>query len=146
MNKRILVASIVVVGALLATIWIGNGLVVAQAPILPIQSASAADLALQGVVLRQPGSTATVARTQAVAAAQARFPRAQIREVFLAQLADTNTQPNIDLLCWGVSLVLPANEIQTKGPMPGLSRSAPKYLIFFFDAHTGAFVEGISAG
>ncbi len=146
MNKSVVCAGTLVVSGLVAAVWFGGNLASAQGPVLPIESASAADLAIQGVSLSPSTETATITRSQVIEAARARFPQATVREVFLARFSDVHAVPNVATLCWGVSLILAPNEVQTEGPMPGLRRGPPKYFILFFDAHSGAFIEGISAG
>jgi hypothetical protein len=144
--NRCLVAIVALFGIAIG-IWLSNGLASAEAPALPIQSATASELAIQGVSLTQPSDTPVIARSQAINAALAGFPRTTIREVFLVELTDTHTVPHIHTLSWGVSLN-PSLAFQSGsgGPPPGVVQSPTQYLIVFFDAKNGQFLEGIQSG
>jgi hypothetical protein len=138
------------IGVLFSVVAIGALLLVNapadQGPPLPIQSATSEQLAVQGIALHKPTEVPVITRSAAIELAGTRYLTAAVREVFLAEFDDIHAVPNIHLLCWGISLVPPASEMQTEGPLPGVKRSPARYLILFFDARTGAFVEGISSG
>jgi hypothetical protein len=116
---------------------------------LPIKSATEASLAIQGVSLHAPAvaaAAATVKQASAVSNALNQFHGSTLREVVLADVTDTNTQPNIHCTCWVVSLFpSPAMDSGSGGP-PGSVRSPTSYLIVFYDSTSGAFVEGIQSG
>ena len=113
---------------------------------LAIQSATVADLAAQGITLQRPSSGAIASQATVVDSALTRFPGSNLREVVLAQVSDTYTMPNVRCTCWVVSLALPAGiSSMTSGPPPG-TRHTAAYLIMFYDAISGAFVEGIQGG
>lgn len=126
------------------------GLAVAPAATGPsavtMQSVSAADLAAQGITLQQATSAAAVTQTKAAGLASARFPGSTVREIVLAQVTDNYSVPVLRRTCWVVSLTPPAGAgTVTGGPPPGRPHKTT-YLILFFDAQSGAFVEGIQGG
>jgi hypothetical protein len=116
-------------------------------PPLPIQSASAAALAIQGVSLHKPVAAARVDQASVVSNALNQFRGSKLREVVLADVTDIHTQPNVHCTCWVVSLFPPASmDSRRGGPLPDTVRSPSAYLILFFDSRSGAFVEGIQSG
>ena len=145
-NARfVVVAALIPIGLL---VFLGNVPSSSAGPSsLPIQSASTAELAIQGVSLQAPMATAAVSQASVVSGALKGIPRSKLREVVLAQVTDTHAQPNIHCTCWVVSLVPPISmDSDHGGPPPGSVRSPTAYLILFFDSGSGAFVEGIQSG
>ena len=113
---------------------------------LTIQSANAADLATQGIILQQTTTSVAVHKTTAADMASARFPGSSVHDVVLALVTDTYSVPTLHCTCWVVSLTPPPGVgTASGGPPPGRPHKTA-YLILFLDAQTGTFVEGIQAG
>ena len=115
-------------------------------------SVSSAALAIAGIRLQPPTSSAVVSQEAAERAAVRAMPGTTVRETVLADLSDTHTVPAIDTLAWAVSLTVPpGSRPPSAGPPPrhpGMKPSYPVvfYLVVFIDARTGAFIMATSQG
>lgn len=134
-----------VAAAALPLAVVGTRVVAAQKPsTVAMQTVTEAQLAMHGVTLGMPATTAQPAISQAVAeqAAMAHFPGAKVRETVLTQVTMTAHVPPIQCLCYAVSLT-PGNLVGSEGP-PGSPHMPATYLVAFMDASTGAFTFGIN--
>ena len=117
-----------------------------EASAVTMQSVSASELAAHGIVLQRPTIAAVASQTTVVNAAVARFQGSKLRETVLAQVTDTFRVPNMHCTCWVVSLAPRAATANfLGGPPPGKPHTTA-YLVLFFDAQSGDFVEGIQGG
>jgi hypothetical protein len=93
------------------------------------------------VTLEAPGLLARSSVSKALAERKALAlspPGTSVRESVLTKLVDSGRVPNIDTLAWAVS-VTPSSK--SHGPI-GARQVAFTFEVLFFDANTGAFIEG----
>lgn len=141
--------ALVTVGGMAALAAFGATLAAAATPSPQpvLNSASAADLAQDGIQLLNPTSTATVSQAAAQQTAMQAFLGSSVRETVLANFSDTHHVPAINALAWAVSLSFPSGINPTsEGPPPGHPGLKMSYLVVYIDATTGAFIEAASKG
>ncbi|MGD0115753.1 MAG: hypothetical protein ABSC13_07105 [Dehalococcoidia bacterium] len=150
---RAALAGVIVLAALISAA-VAVGTVLREARATPasgvtLKSVSSAALAEVGITLSAPPANATaIARSAAESSVQAEIPGATVREGVLAIVDDIHANPAIHCLCWVMSITPPGGiKFPSAGPFGTGARatpSPPTFLLFMFDAATGAFVEGTS--
>jgi hypothetical protein len=119
---------------------------------LTLQGISSVDLASRGLTLKVPPAEFVPkvdkreiesSRTGEVSPLGFDLP---IREIVLAQVADSSVVPPIDRVLWVVNLDVTGVRMPLLGPAGSPQDTPYLYSLFFVDPETGGFVYSASAG
>jgi hypothetical protein len=138
-SRKILVAG----GVLAAALAVGTTAVVASNAPPTLAAVSATRLEQMNVTLEAAGLFAAPSVSRATAERLALHsvpPGVVVRESVLLRFHDAGSVPPIDCLCWAISVTPFAT---SSGP-PGSKRVRDTFAVWFIDAQSGRFVEGVS--
>jgi hypothetical protein len=145
--REVKMKAVVIVVAALLLASTCSGAVLAKANLLgaaetspSLQSVTSRTLAASGLTLSPASGAPTISADDAAKVALTYYSGSQVRERVLAVVHDTHIQPNLDRLCWVVSITPPG------GIWSYDHRIAGTYQLLMIDAATGKYIFGTKGG